>query len=230
MKRPSRIHTLTSKLSLPERQSHLSNGTPFAGMDAQEVRAEMRLWIALLLIVPHTVLAAQETDPPPAVHIKRFSRVNASYYRGAEPNGQDYERLASLGIRMVIDLKQEGIAEEAAIVQRFGMRFQSIPMSTTSAPSEDVVAQFLKIVTDPANEPVFVHCEGGTDRTGVLTAIYRMTHDGWTAKRAVQEMRRYGYNSQIIAGGKIVPGALIDHGALKDFVFKYARRHASQRQ
>ena len=190
----------------------------------------MRKWIALLLIIPHTALAAQETDTRPAVRIKRFCRVNASYYRGADPNRQDYESLAAIGIRTIIDLKQDGIAAEAAIVQRLGMRFESIPMSSTSAPSEQVVAQFLTIVTDPANEPVFVHCEGGTDRTGVLTAIYRMTHDGWTAKRAVQEMRRYGYNSQIIAGGKIVPGALTDHGALKDFVFKYARRHASQRQ
>jgi protein tyrosine/serine phosphatase len=170
------------------------------------------------------VWAAQETDPRPAVHIKRFCRVNASYYRGAEPNRQDYERLASLGIRTVIDLKQEGIAAEAAIVQRCGMRFQSIPMSSTSAPTEDVVAQFLKIVSDPANEPVFVHCEGGHDRTGVLTAIYRMTHDGWTAERAFGEMKRYGYSS------KIIRGPLTDHGALKDFVFNYARRRAPQEQ
>jgi hypothetical protein len=113
----------------------------------------MRHWIALLLIVPHTC------------------RVNASYYRGAEPNRQDYEGLASLGIRTVIDLKQDGIAAEAAVVQRLGMRFESIPMSSTSAPSEQVVGQFLKIVSDPAG------------------------------------------------------GALKDRGALKDFVFNYARRH-----
>jgi protein tyrosine/serine phosphatase len=183
----------------------------------------MRYWIALFLIVPHTVLTAQETDTRPAVHIKGVSRVNASYYRGAEPSRQGYERLASLGIRTVIDLKQEGIAEEASIVQRLGMRFQSIPMSSTSAPSEDVVAQFLKIVTDPDNEPVFVHCEGGHDRTGVLTAIYRMTHDDWTAEQAFGEMRRHGYNNKL-------PGVLTDHGALKDFVFDYARRHAPQSQ
>ena len=92
----------------------------------------MRDWVALFLIVSYTALAAQDTDTSPAVHIKRFNRVNASYYRGAEPNRQDYERLASLGIRTVVDLKREGIAEEAAIVQRLGMRFQSIPMSSTS--------------------------------------------------------------------------------------------------
>ena len=186
----------------------------------------MRYGIALLLIVSHTALAAQETATRPTVDTKRFSRVNASYYRGAEPNRQDYERLASLGIRTVVDLKDEGIEKEAAIVQRLGMRFQSIPMSSTAAPSEDVVAQFLKIVNDPANQPVFVHCEAGHDRTGVLTAIYRMTHDGWTAERAFGEMKRFGYHSEIAS--KITDR--ITSGTLKDFVFNYARRHAPQRQ
>jgi protein tyrosine/serine phosphatase len=181
-------------------------------------RCALRPWIALVLIMSHTALAAQETDTAPAVHIKRFSRVNTSYYRGAEPNRQDYERMASLGIRTVVDLKREGIAAESAIVKRLGMRFESIPMSSRSVPSEDVVVRFLKIVTDPANAPVFVHCEGGHDRTGALTAIYRMTHDGWSAERAFREMKRYGYNSEI-AGP-----------ALKEFVFNYARRLAPQKR
>jgi len=179
-------------------------------------RCTLRQWIALLLIVSsYPVLVAQETETP-AVHIKRFSRVNASYYRGAEPKPEDYQTLASLGVRTIVDLKHDGIAAESAIVRRLGMRFQSIPLSPASAPSEEAVAQFLKLVTDPANTPVFVHCEGGHDRTGALTAIYRMTHDGWTADRAFGEMKRYGYNSGI------------GHGVLKAFVFRYARRLAPQ--
>jgi tyrosine-protein phosphatase SIW14 len=181
-------------------------------------RCTLKHWIAFFLIVSHTALKAQEMDSKAAVAIKRFSRVNESYYRGAEPDRQGYERLASLGIRTVVDLKNEGIAAEAAIVQRLGMRFRSIPMSSTAAPSENVVAQFLEIVTDPANEPVFVHCEGGHDRTGALTAIYRMSHDGWTAEQAFGEMKRFGYKSKIIGGN------------LKDFVFNYARRLTPQRQ
>jgi protein tyrosine/serine phosphatase len=155
----------------------------------------------------------------PALQIKRFARVNESYYRGAEPRRhEDYERLASLGIRTVIDLKHEGIATESMIVRQLGMRFHSIPLSPSAAPSDDAVAQFLKIVTDPANAPVFVHCEGGHDRTGALTAIYRMTHDGWTADRAYREMKRYGYGSNIVGS------------ALKEFVFNYERRLTPQRQ
>lgn len=186
----------------------------------------MKYWIALLLIVPQTALAAQGTDARPVVQVKRFSQVNASYYRGAKPNRKDFDQLASFGIRTIVDLRHAGIATEAAIAQRLGMRFESIPMSPSSAPSERVVAQFLKIVNDPANEPVFVHCEGGQDRTGVLTAVYRMTHDGWTAERAFGEMKRFGYHSEIAS--KITDR--ITSGTLKDFVFNYARRLAPQSQ
>ena len=180
------------------------------------MRCGLTLWIALALVGPYPAWAAQQTATTPVVHIKRFGRVNPSYYRGAEPKRQDYESLASLGIRTIIDVRHEGMAAESAIVRRFGMRFHSIPMSPSSAPSAAAVAQFLTIVTDPANEPVFVHCEGGEDRTGALTAIYRMTHDGWTADRAYGEMKQYGYDGGIV------------RSALKEFVFNYARRLAPQ--
>jgi len=91
-------------------------------------------------------------------------------------------------------------------------------MSPSSAPSDDAVAQFLNILRDPANEPVFAHCEGGHDRTGALTAIYRMIHGGWTADRAYAEMKQYGYGGDIVGS------------ALEEFVFNYARRLAPQKQ
>ena len=45
---------------------------------------------------------------------------------------------------------------------------------------------FLKIVNDPKNQPVYVHCVGGRHRTGVMTAIYRMTVDKWSLGSGVQ--------------------------------------------
>jgi tyrosine-protein phosphatase SIW14 len=82
-------------------------------------------------------------------------------------------------------------------------------MTTTDRPDPQTTAQFLKIVNDPANEPVFVHCHGGRHRTGVMTAIYRLTHDGWTADRAYAEMNEYEF------------GKGFGHGALKEYVYDY---------
>jgi protein tyrosine/serine phosphatase len=168
------------------------------------------------ILAPATL--AQTNTANPVLHIKRFGRVNASYYRGAEPTQHEFANLAALGIRTIVDLKNDGIRRESAIVRQSALKFYSIPMSTSSAPSDDAVAQFLRIVDDPANGPVFVHCEGGHDRTGAMTAIYRITHDGWTVARAYGEMKQYGYD-----------GAL-SGPALKDFVFNYARRHTPQKR
>jgi protein-tyrosine phosphatase len=45
----------------------------------------------------------------------------------------------------------------------------------------------LSAALDPANQPVFVHCEKGEDRTGALVAIYRIVKQGWTPERAYAE-------------------------------------------
>jgi hypothetical protein len=89
------------------------------------------------------------------------------------------------------------------------MTFHRIPMVTRVAPTLEQIAQFMSIVTNPAHQPVYVHCAGGKHRTGVMTAVYRMEHDGWTADQAYQEMKRYKF------------GWSIWHPELKDFVYHY---------
>jgi uncharacterized protein (TIGR01244 family) len=150
----------------------------------------------------------------PDVGISNFGRVNANYYRGAQPKGDDYAELAALGIRTVIDLTKDGDPGEASLVQGAGMTFHRIPMTTRETPSAAKVAQFLKLVTDPANHPVYVHCQGGRHRTGVMTAVYRMTADGWTAEQAFAEMKRYKFGADFL------------HPEFKSFVFGYQAQPA----
>src|SRR5262249_17069973 len=88
-------------------------------------------------------------------------------------------------------------------------KFYRIPLTTSDRPSDQAVNQFLKLVNDPANMPVYVHCQGGRHRTGVMTAVYRMTKDGWSAARAYQEMKQYHFEG--------FPG----HPVLKSFVYDF---------
>jgi protein tyrosine/serine phosphatase len=78
------------------------------------------------------------------------------------------------------------------------MNFYRIPMTTRVVPTEANLAEFLAIVNDPANQPVYVHCKGGKHRTGVMTAVYRMEHDGWTNSRAFAEMKAYKFGSDML--------------------------------
>ena len=165
--------------------------------------------IALVLL---TVAQAAQHDSSRKTHIKNFGCVNENYYRGAQPKASDYRDLAEMGIKTIIDLQREGEADEKQMVEAAGMKFYRIPMSDKAWPGPEQTAEFLKIINDPANQPVFVHCRGGRHRTGAMTAIYRMTHDEWTADQSFQEMKQYDFDYGY------------GHGTLKDYVYAYYSR------
>ena len=58
---------------------------------------------------------------------------------------------------------------------------------------EGDVVRFLKIVTDENRQPVFIHCQYGADRTGVMCAVYRIAVDGWSKPQAIGEMTKGGF-------------------------------------
>jgi len=143
------------------------------------------------------------------IRIDNFGKINDNYFRGAQPKKSDYTDLAALGVKTVIDLQKDGPSNEAGFVQAAGMHFFRIGMTTTDRPTDAQVAQFFKIVNDPANQPVFVHCAGGRHRTGTMTALYRMTFDGWTPAQAYNEMKQYRFEG------------FPDHPVLRNYVYAY---------
>ena len=173
-----------------------------------------------LLTVSFALPAAAErksTTPTPAtaatassIRIDNFGRVSSAYYRGAQPMGRDYDDLAALGIKTVINLTSDDAqADERELVERAGMRYLQIPMTTSKAPTAKELAQFLAVVNESSSQPVYVHCVGGKHRTGVMTAVYRMTSEGWTADRAFQEMKRYKFGADFL------------HPEFKKFVYAF---------
>jgi tyrosine-protein phosphatase SIW14 len=156
----------------------------------------VRGFAATTLVAVAAVAAASAAS---SVRIDNFGRVNANYYRGAQPVGQDYEDLAALGIKTIIDLTSDDAqANEQQMASRAGMRYVQIPMTTHREPTNAQIAQFLNIVNDPASQPVYVHCVGGKHRTGVMTAIVRMTNDGWSADQAFSEMKQYKFGADFL--------------------------------
>jgi len=168
-------------------------------------RTRTAVYVALLLSIPVAARAADTARPA----IDNFGTVNANYYRGAQPTGRAYADLAALGVKTVIDLQEYGDVSEPALVQSAGMQYVRIPMNTHVPPTPEQLASFLQLVNDPVNQPVYVHCAGGRHRTGVMTAVYRMTEDGWTADRAFQEMKQYRFGADFL------------HPEFKRFVYAY---------
>lgn len=177
-------------------------------------------WAAAVLAVTlasAVAVHAQSAVNTAAIRIDNFGKINDKYYRGAQPDETGYADLAALGVRTVIDLTRNGQLDEPGLVERAGLKFYRIPLTTTDRPEESAVATFLQIVSDPANQPVYVHCQGGRHRTGAMTAVYRMTADGWSADRAYSEMKQFHFEG--------FPG----HPTLKQFVYDYYTRLAGTR-
>jgi protein tyrosine/serine phosphatase len=172
------------------------------------------LALAVALVGAPAKLQAAETSAATSaalsnIHIDNFGEINERYFRGAQPKGDDFHALSALGVKLMIDLAEEGDRAEEANAKAAGINFVRIPMSTHEAPSADVIAKFLALVNDPANQPVYVHCIGGRHRTGVMTAIYRMTMDGWNSAKALAEMKQYKFGQDFL------------HPEFKQFVSTY---------
>ena len=157
--------------------------------------------------------SAQTTAAAPSVRMRidNFARVSDTYFRGAQPIGSDYADLAKLGIKTVINLIGDSDLDsmEQSSVEKQGMHYVIIPMSTRKAPTPQQLETFLAIVNDAKSQPVFVHCVGGRHRTGVMTAVYRMITDGITGVEAFKEMKRFNFGPDFL------------HPEFKRFVYEF---------
>jgi tyrosine-protein phosphatase SIW14 len=127
--------------------------------------------------------------------VSNFQKVNDQVYRGGQPTSDGFKNLAAMGVKTVIDLRligEHSQAEEENWVEADGMCYLSIPLKGMSAPPEAEVANILAILNDPSAGPVFVHCRRGADRTGTILACYRISHDHWENRQALQEARGLG--------------------------------------
>lgn len=166
--------------------------------------------LGLVLAVVAVSLAKTHSDPAFAnITIKNFGKMDARFYRGAQPKEEDYKDLKALGIKTVIDLQDSPTNYEKRDVEALGMRYVNIPMSDSVYPKEESISAFLKLINDPTTGVFFAHCAGGRHRTGVVGAIYRFNVDHWNYDQAYAEMKDYDFYTRW------------GHGDMKKYVDDY---------
>jgi tyrosine-protein phosphatase SIW14 len=123
--------------------------------------------------------------------LKDIQQVDANVYRGCQPGAGEFDALAKIGIKTVIDLRGGSIhmPREKMLVEKAGMNYVSERLSGIFQPHDAQIARLLAVMQDPPATPVFVHCRRGADRVGVVIACYRMVHDHWTNRQAFDEAR-----------------------------------------
>jgi protein tyrosine/serine phosphatase len=145
------------------------------------------------------------------VDVNNFGKVTDFFYRGAQPKGEEYHQLAVIGIKTVIDLRDDPKDYAKSLAERAGMKYINFPMSDKDYPASDVATKFLTLIGNEENWPVYVHCAGGRHRTGIMTAVFRLTVQGWDIDRAYGEMKDYDFYTRW------------GHKPMKEYIFDYYR-------
>jgi len=172
--------------------------------------------LALILSLSGIAFAKKHDEKFPDVKISNFGQLDERFYRGARPKDRDYQALAALGIKTIIDLTDNSRSYEQPAVEAAGLRYVNVPLVDKSYPTAEQVNAFLKVVNDPATGKFYVHCAGGRHRTGIMAAVYRFNHDHWNYDQAYAEMLQYDFYT---SNG---------HGKQLDFIQDYWQQFQSK--
>ena len=131
--------------------------------------------------------------------LPNFHPVSRGIYRGAAPTPAGLRRLKAMGVHTVIDLRiaPKTVKKAKADAESLGLRWINLPMSG-DPPTQAQVDTLLAALKTAPQEPVFVHCQHGADRTGCMLGIYRETQQGWNFDKTYKEMRQYGFKPYYI--------------------------------
>ncbi len=157
------------------------------------------LFLALVLLGFSAPLAAQATLPRPALwatavlgtSVQNLYRVEPELLRSARPSAVGFRELEALGVRSVLDVAGGDGDDESSRGTK--LRLFHVPMSAFGL-REDRVLEALRILIDPRNRPLVIHCQHGADRTGAIVALYRVVVQGWSKEDAVREMDEGGFH------------------------------------
>lgn len=147
-------------------------------------------------------------------YIPNLRIVSEHVVRGGQPDPEGIRCLHEAGVRAIVNLcgasslvslfrpssasscaESPEVAEERAVAQKVGLQFISIPLDVFRSPNDQALHNFVDVVMKDEHRPIFVHCLHGRDRTGLMTALYRVACDGWTADKAYAEMVECGFDT-----------------------------------
>jgi protein tyrosine/serine phosphatase len=191
------------------------------------MRTISRMFVSALALILARGALAEDASPDGGVTeltsaLTNFHEVDpGAVLRGARPTPEGVAALAKAGVHTLIDLqggdlesvslrkvvgfaeageKPENIDAEQKEVESHGMRFVHLPLNSlhrlTPGEVSEVMAA-LRTLHDPTSQPVYLHCEHGHDRTGLVMALYRVRYDHWTPKAAYAEMVALGHSGTL---------------------------------
>ena len=185
---------------------------------ASNLKRRVNRTIAAAVVTVLVTSAGLAGQAPRYAELPNFHMVSERLYRGGQPKAGGVKKLAELGIKTIINLRgaDDLTRAEEAEAKAAGLTYFNISMPGLSRPTHDQIARVMAILSDQQHWPVFIHCKRGSDRTGTIVALYRISNDEWTANQAMTEAKRHGMS-------------WLEFG-MKDYVSDYYRDRNPNRQ
>ena len=158
----------------------------------------LRLFAALILVTSVTSVTsvalaerpATWAQPVKGTTVKNLNRVTPRLYRSAQPDAAGMRELEKLGVKTVIDLRD--LNDDAKEARGTKLRLLRVKMDAWHIEDEDI-AEALALLRRKENGPFLVHCHHGSDRTGLVCAMYRIVEQRWSREDAIRELTDGGY-------------------------------------
>ena len=125
----------------------------------------------------------------PSATLQNLYKVDDDTYRSEQPTRRGFEEIRDKGIKTIIDLRFGH--SDAALIEGLDLVLIHVGMTAWDF-SEDDIVRALKAI-ESAPKPVLVHCQYGSDRTGVVMAMYRIVYLNWPKEEALAEMKQGGF-------------------------------------
>ena len=148
------------------------------------------------IILFAAILVGQQPNKEEVPGIRNFTQVDATTACGGATSPEAITELKRRGFTSIINFRTEsedGATVEAGIQAALAadLKYFHMPFRT---PTKETTDEFLKVVSDPANQPVFIHC-GSANRVGGMWLIKRVKLDGWDVETATAEAETIGLRS-----------------------------------
>jgi protein tyrosine/serine phosphatase len=127
--------------------------------------------------------------------LPNLRQVTPTLYRGAQPTAVGMRQLKAMGVKTVLNLRSFNSDRDE--LGDTGLAYEHISMKAWYPERADII-RFLQVATGKSRTPVFVHCQHGADRTGLMCAVYRVAVCGWTKAEAIREMTQGGFGHHVI--------------------------------
>lgn len=117
-------------------------------------------------------------------------QMSPTLYRSALPDSGIVPLLENLKVGTVINFLPES---DSRWLTSPGINQVQLPYRTNHVDDAQVLAALRAIQAAETKGPVLMHCKHGSDRTGLMAAMYRVVVQGWSKEDALSEMTEGGF-------------------------------------